>query len=102
MLGGTGQLISRLTNDEVDVAMYVESISRPDAESHLGDLSALTDALISGIAKGSKAYKLVGSYVTSPLNWYVLRVLWIRYTNPHYPAGPSSPESLRPLTPSQI
>jgi len=51
---GTGQLISRLNNDEIDVAI------------------ALTDALISGIAKGSKTYKLVGSYVTSPLNWAVI------------------------------
>lgn len=32
--------------------------------------SALTDPLISGIAKGSTQYKLVGSYVTTPLNWY--------------------------------
>ena len=31
--------------------------------------SALTDALIAGIANGSKAYKLVGSYVATPLNW---------------------------------
>lgn len=51
---GTGQLISRLTNDEIDVAI------------------ALTDPLISGIAKGSDAYKLVGSYVTTPLNWAVI------------------------------
>ncbi|PPR05794.1 hypothetical protein CVT24_006849 [Panaeolus cyanescens] len=48
---GTGQLISRLTNDEIDIAI------------------ALTDPLISGIANGSKAYKLVGSFVTTPLNW---------------------------------
>ncbi|TFK92669.1 periplasmic binding protein-like II [Polyporus arcularius HHB13444] len=51
---GTGQLIGRLENDEIDVAI------------------ALTDPLISGIAKGSKAYKLVGSYVTTPLNWAVI------------------------------
>ncbi|KAI0775167.1 periplasmic binding protein-like II [Trametes elegans] len=51
---GTGQLIRRLENDEIDVAI------------------ALTDPLISGIAKGSKAYKLVGSYVTTPLNWAVI------------------------------
>ncbi|KAI9567409.1 periplasmic binding protein-like II [Boletus coccyginus] len=51
---GTGQLISRLTSDEIDIAI------------------ALTDALIAGIAKGSKAYKLVGSYVTSPLRWAVI------------------------------
>ena len=34
--------------------------------------SALTDALIAGIANGSQSYKLVGSYVTTPLNWYAL------------------------------
>ncbi|KAH8826334.1 periplasmic binding protein-like II [Flagelloscypha sp. PMI_526] len=51
---GTGQLISRLKDDEIDVAI------------------ALTDPLISGIAKGSKDYKLVGSYVTTPLNWAII------------------------------
>ncbi|KAH7918960.1 periplasmic binding protein-like II [Leucogyrophana mollusca] len=51
---GTGQLISRLTNDEIDIAI------------------ALTDPLIAGIAKGSKTYKLVGSYVTSSLKWAVI------------------------------
>ncbi|KAJ3739161.1 hypothetical protein DFH05DRAFT_527873 [Lentinula detonsa] len=51
---GTGQLISRLTKDEIDVAI------------------ALTDPLISGIANGSQAYKLIGSYVTTPLNWAVI------------------------------
>jgi len=50
---GTGQLISRLTKDEIDVAI------------------ALTDPLISGIANGSTAYRLIGSYVTTPLNWAV-------------------------------
>ncbi|KAI0264398.1 periplasmic binding protein-like II [Gloeopeniophorella convolvens] len=33
---------------------------------------ALTDPLISGIANGSKAYKLVGSFVNTPLNWAVI------------------------------
>ncbi|KIY44147.1 periplasmic binding protein-like II [Fistulina hepatica ATCC 64428] len=51
---GTGQLISRLSNDEIDVAI------------------ALTDPLISGIAKGNQSYKLVGSYVTTPLDWAVI------------------------------
>ncbi|KAH9940960.1 periplasmic binding protein-like II [Amylocystis lapponica] len=51
---GTGQLIGRLTNDEIDVAI------------------ALTDPLISGIAKGSEHYKLVGSFVSTPLNWAVI------------------------------
>ncbi|KZT73009.1 periplasmic binding protein-like II [Daedalea quercina L-15889] len=51
---GTGQIITRLTNDEIDVAV------------------ALTDPLISGIARGSEHYKLVGSYVTTPLNWAVI------------------------------
>jgi len=48
---GTGQLIARLTSGEIDIAI------------------ALTDALISGIANGSTAYRLVGSYVSTPLNW---------------------------------
>ncbi|KAF8802467.1 hypothetical protein BYT27DRAFT_7341355 [Phlegmacium glaucopus] len=51
---GTGQLISRLAADEIDIAI------------------ALTDPLISGIAKGSKAYKLIGSFVSTPLNWAVI------------------------------
>jgi len=51
---GTGQVISRLSNNEIDVAI------------------ALTDSLLAGIAKGSTAYKLVGSYVTTPLNWAVV------------------------------
>jgi hypothetical protein len=51
---GTGQLISRLTNDEIDIAI------------------ALTDPLITGIANGSRAYKLVGSFVSTPLNWAVI------------------------------
>ncbi|KAF8589809.1 periplasmic binding protein-like II [Ramaria rubella] len=52
--GGTGSLISALTNNEVDVAI------------------ALTDPLLAGIAKGSDAYRLVGSFVTTPLNWAVI------------------------------
>ncbi|TDL25707.1 periplasmic binding protein-like II [Rickenella mellea] len=51
---GTGQIIRRLADDEIDVAI------------------ALTDPLIAGIVKGSKDYKLVGSYVTTPLNWAVI------------------------------
>ncbi|PPQ90814.1 hypothetical protein CVT25_012134 [Psilocybe cyanescens] len=51
---GTGQLITRLTNDEIDIAI------------------ALTDPLITGIANGSTAYKLVGSFVSTPLNWAVI------------------------------
>ncbi|KAF8239739.1 hypothetical protein L208DRAFT_1456370 [Tricholoma matsutake] len=51
---GTGQLITRLNNDEIDIAI------------------ALTDPLISGIANGSTAYKLVGTFVSSPLKWAVI------------------------------
>ncbi|KAF9447657.1 periplasmic binding protein-like II [Macrolepiota fuliginosa MF-IS2] len=58
---GTGQLISRLTNNEIDVAI------------------ALTDPLITGIANGSKAYKLVGSYVSTPLNWAVITGIKSQY-----------------------
>jgi hypothetical protein len=32
-------------------------------------VSALTDALIAGIANGQNAYKLVGRYISSPLRW---------------------------------
>ncbi|KAF8754294.1 Periplasmic binding protein-like II [Rhizoctonia solani] len=52
--GGTGAMTSALKNDEIDVAV------------------ALTDALIAGIANGSQAYRLVGSYVSTPLNWAVV------------------------------
>ena len=45
-----------------------------DSRPHSTAPSALTDALITGIAKGSQAYKLVGSYVSTPLNWYVRRL----------------------------
>jgi len=51
--GGTGQLIKAMEDDQVDVVI------------------ALTDALIAGIARGSD-YKLVGSYVSTPLNWAVV------------------------------
>ncbi|KAH8117882.1 periplasmic binding protein-like II [Phellopilus nigrolimitatus] len=60
---GTGQLIGRLADDEIDVAI------------------ALTDPLIAGIAKGSSAYKLVGSYVTTPLNWAVIVGKDSKYTS---------------------
>ncbi|KAG8789978.1 hypothetical protein FRC12_013032 [Ceratobasidium sp. 428] len=52
--GGTGAMTAALQNNEIDVAV------------------ALTDALIAGIAKGSKAYKLIGSYVQTALNWAVV------------------------------
>jgi ABC-type nitrate/sulfonate/bicarbonate transport system substrate-binding protein len=37
--------------------------------------------LITGVAKGSKAYRLVGSYVSSPLNWAVITGKGTRYQN---------------------
>ncbi|KAH7341758.1 hypothetical protein B0J17DRAFT_704311 [Rhizoctonia solani] len=52
--GGTGAMTAALQSNEIDVAV------------------ALTDALIAGIANGSQAYKLVGSYVSTPLNWAVV------------------------------
>ncbi|GAA5881423.1 hypothetical protein JCM3774_004373 [Rhodotorula dairenensis] len=51
---GTGQIMSRLKADEIDVAI------------------ALTESLIAGIAKRTAEFKLVGTYVTSPLNWAVI------------------------------
>ena len=52
--GGTGQIMSRLKANEIDVAI------------------ALTESLIAGIAKQTAEFKLVGTYVTSPLNWAVI------------------------------
>ncbi|SPO20093.1 uncharacterized protein UTRI_00488_B [Ustilago trichophora] len=62
---GTGQMLTSLdaTNSagqQIDVAV------------------ALTEALITGIAKGRTDYKLVGSYVRTSLNWAV-----ITGTSPH-------------------
>ncbi|PWN50522.1 hypothetical protein IE53DRAFT_362301 [Violaceomyces palustris] len=56
---GTGQMLTSLdasqpSGQKIDVAV------------------ALTEALIAGIAKGRKDYKLVGSYVRSSLNWAVI------------------------------
>lgn len=53
LAGGTGQLISALKADKIDIAI------------------ALTEALITGIAKKTAEYKIVGTYVTSSLNWAV-------------------------------
>ena len=78
-IGGTGSLISALQNNQVDVVMYVLFISFlhvPCIErAVLWHFSALTDPLIAGIARGSDAYKLVGSYVATPLNWYACSIL---------------------------
>ncbi|KAF8311087.1 hypothetical protein DL93DRAFT_2083800 [Clavulina sp. PMI_390] len=62
---GTGQVISRLVNDEIDVAI------------------ALTDPLLAGIINGSSkgSYKLVGSYVMTPLNWAVVTGIKSKYEN---------------------
>jgi len=56
---GTGQMLTSLQPEQeggrkIDVAV------------------ALTEALITGIAKGRKDYTLVGSYVRSSLNWAVI------------------------------
>ncbi|KAN0062235.1 hypothetical protein ACQY0O_005416 [Thecaphora frezii] len=56
---GTGQMLTSLDaqqpgGQKIDVAV------------------ALTEALIAGIAKGRKDYKLVGSYVRTSLNWAVI------------------------------
>ncbi|GAA6010613.1 hypothetical protein JCM10207_007765 [Rhodosporidiobolus poonsookiae] len=51
---GTGQIMSAIKAGEVDLAI------------------ALTESLIAGIAKNTAEFKLVGTYVTSPLNWAVI------------------------------
>lgn len=63
--GGTGQIISRFINDEIDVAI------------------GLTDGLVVGIAMGTSkdTYKLVGSYVVTPLKWAVVTGQNSKYQN---------------------
>ena len=39
---------------------------------------ALTDGLLAGIAKGAN-YRLIGSYVDSPLNWAVITSVGSKY-----------------------
>ncbi|GAA5957954.1 hypothetical protein JCM3765_006214 [Sporobolomyces pararoseus] len=51
---GTGQVMSRIKANEIDVAV------------------ALTESLLAGIAKKTAEFKLVGTYVTSPLQWAVI------------------------------
>ncbi|GAA6003322.1 uncharacterized protein JCM10292_003853 [Rhodotorula paludigena] len=51
---GTGQIMSAIKAGEVDLAI------------------ALTESLIAGIAKQTADFKLIGTYVTSPLNWAVV------------------------------
>ncbi|KAM0748336.1 periplasmic binding protein-like II [Meredithblackwellia eburnea MCA 4105] len=50
---GTGQLMTAIKEDTIDIAI------------------ALTEALVAGIAKKTAEFKIVGTYVTSPLNWAV-------------------------------
>ncbi|KAM0787303.1 hypothetical protein ACM66B_007079 [Microbotryomycetes sp. NB124-2] len=51
---GTGQIMSALKAKEIDLAI------------------ALTESLIAGNIKKTAEFKLVGTYVTSPLNWAVI------------------------------
>ncbi|KAF9582994.1 hypothetical protein BGW38_010455 [Lunasporangiospora selenospora] len=50
---GTGEMTSKLIDGSLDVAI------------------ALTEGLLAGIAKGHDAYKIIGTYVESPLCWAV-------------------------------
>uniref|UniRef100_A0A060TBH9 ARAD1D31878p n=1 Tax=Blastobotrys adeninivorans TaxID=409370 RepID=A0A060TBH9_BLAAD len=50
---GTGHMIQALKAKEIDVAI------------------GLTEAFVSGIGKGADHYKIVGTYVQSPLNWAI-------------------------------
>ncbi|KNZ62530.1 uncharacterized protein VP01_1259g3 [Puccinia sorghi] len=51
---GTGQMIAALKDRSIHLAV------------------ALTESLIAGIILGKGDYKLIGTYVTSPLNWAVI------------------------------
>ncbi|KAG9324347.1 hypothetical protein KVV02_004942 [Mortierella alpina] len=50
---GTGEMTAKLIDGSLDVAI------------------ALTEGLLAGIAKGHTAYKIVGTYVESPLCWAI-------------------------------
>ncbi|KAG0213001.1 hypothetical protein BGX28_005242 [Mortierella sp. GBA30] len=50
---GTGEMTAKLIDGSLDVAI------------------ALTEGLLAGIAKGHSAYKIIGTYVESPLCWAV-------------------------------
>ncbi|KAG0226836.1 hypothetical protein BGW42_003342 [Actinomortierella wolfii] len=51
--GGTGEMTAKLIDGSLDIAI------------------ALTEGLLAGIAKGHDAYKIVGTYVESPLCWAI-------------------------------
>ncbi|GJJ73434.1 hypothetical protein EMPS_05792 [Entomortierella parvispora] len=51
--GGTGEMTAKLIDGSLDVAI------------------ALTEGLLAGIAKGHDGYKIVGTYVESPLCWAI-------------------------------
>ncbi|KAF9976952.1 hypothetical protein BGZ73_007462 [Actinomortierella ambigua] len=51
--GGTGEMTTKLIDGSLDIAI------------------ALTEGLLAGIAKGHDAYKIVGTYVESPLCWAI-------------------------------
>ncbi|KAG0027189.1 hypothetical protein BGZ81_005813 [Podila clonocystis] len=50
---GTGEMTAKLIDGSLDVAI------------------ALTEGLLAGIAKGHNAYKIIGTYVESPLCWAI-------------------------------
>lgn len=50
---GTGRLVKLLENNEVDVAV------------------GLTEGFVADVAKGNESYKIIGSYVESPLCWAI-------------------------------
>lgn len=50
---GTGRLVKLLENNEVDIAV------------------GLTEGFVADVAKGNESYKIIGSYVESPLCWAI-------------------------------
>jgi len=51
---GTGQMIQALADDKIDVSV------------------ALTESLIAGTVRQAAPYRIIGQYVSSPLNWAVI------------------------------
>lgn len=53
VIEGTGRLINLLNNNEVDIAI------------------GLTEGFVADVGKGNQSYKIVGTYVKSPLCWAI-------------------------------
>ena len=69
--GGTGEMQVKLKNGEIDLCIGMSTFAILLWSLGLSLRTALTDALIAGLANGQTSYKLIGRYISSPLRWCV-------------------------------